>query len=767
MKQFVWQKQSSLQILVSAALIFLFLSFMHTQWGFEFRERVISPLEFLLRKKMGREQTFSSQLKVLVYGDKARREFGVQELVNIRRWADLIAHIAERKPRAIVFDKMFSFTLGSETDVAYFRETLKRVEAPVIAAGTFNQSAVATGDYSADRLAQWTVEETSHLLSGQLSRLHGPDRALRDSFFAYGGIQLSHASTVQPAWLDLESGRLLPQLGLSFLQKATLNAEQVEVDGLRLPLDRFARLPVQFLDRALAYKNFLPIASVFRLGASSPVLSQIKNGDVVLVLPYMYTGSTDFKNSPLGRLEGGLYHASVMNTVLTKNPIHPILQGIWPGLILMTLLAAVACKLTHIGKFRHSVALVAFVTIAMAALGLLGFVYDSIQSDWHIYSSFFLVYGGILLSGRAIDEEKQSERVEMVLEGLVAKDVVQSIKKKPDVLNIRPSEQSMTVVFIDIEGFSLRTKHLSPEKMFSVLHEQIDAISKIVLNCGGVVDRVLGDGMLCFFGFSFEKSDSSQKDNHAVQALACAIEIQRHAVIRSRALETQGDGIVSAVPLRIGLCSGDTFVGNMGSGQRIDLTIIGHTVNMAKRYEDACETFRVLMSQSTHDELLNSGQMNRFDGVRFYPRFMALKHHLELVSAWECDPFAQEQGHYQAAISQLQGSAQGVQSIGTFKPAASIRLTINDSFIGRMSECDERCFFVISDTYFCRKVNLAVSLSSDSEDLDVQLAVANLKTLYFQVVSGSALGEQEFVHELLLLHLSSEKRAILRRLLSQ
>jgi hypothetical protein len=281
------------------------------------------------------------------------------------------------------------------------------------------------------------------------------------------------------------------------------------------------------------------------------------------------------------------------------------------------------------------------------------------------------------------------------------------------------------------------------------------------------VDRVLGDGMLCFFGFSFEQSSSQKKDNHAVQALACAIEVQRHAVMRSRVFEAQSDGFVSGVPLRIGLCSGDTYAGNMGSGQRIDLTIIGHTVNMAKRYEDACETFRVLLSQSTYDELLKSGQMSRFSDVRFYPRFMSLKHHLELVSGWECDPFVLDQSHYQAAISQLQGTAQRFESTQTVQPVAPIRLTINGTFGGYISECDERRFLIISDTYFCRKVNLVVELSSDSEDLEVQLAVANLKTLYFQVVSGSSIGEHEFVHELLLLHLSHEKRTALMKLLCQ
>ena len=66
----------------------------------------------------------------------------------------------------------------------------------------------------------------------------------------------------------------------------------------------------------------------------------------------------------------------------------------------------------------------------------------------------------------------------------------------------------MTVMFVDIEGFSLRTKDLIPVDMFSILHTQINEIARIVHKNGGIIDRVLGDGMLCFFGFSFDDKKS-------------------------------------------------------------------------------------------------------------------------------------------------------------------------------------------------------------------------------------------------------------------
>lgn len=749
---------------VIAALISFCLG---TEWSSEIRERAIAPLEFSLREKLSRGPAFSDKLKVLVYGDKAKREFGVQELITTRQWADLIAQISSREPRAILFDKMFTFSLGSPDDIEYFKKTMAELRVPVIAAGVFNNSAPTQGEYDSKVLVDWKMDRPESLQAGRLSRFTGPDVQLRDSFDRLGGIQLSHSAAVQPAWFDLDSQKILPHLGLSFFNDASIQGNQVHLGTEVIYLDRFGRIPVNFIEQSRAYKYFLPMASIMRLGVKSPVLPMINKGDVVLVLPSMYTGSTDFKNSPVGRIAGGLYHASLINSVLIDSPIIPVFNDFLSSFLVLFLLSMCFRLIARLPRFSTAAGLVSLITVAIVAVGILSFVLVTFQLDWHVYAFFTASYGAALLSFRAVQDEKHAERVELLLEGMVAKDVLKQIRHRPEILKLRPREQKMTVMFIDIEGFSLRTKSLMPVDMFSVLHAQIDQISRIVHEHGGIVDRVLGDGMLCFFGFSFDNQTNEVQFDHAERALKCALAVQYAAALLTSQEQSPGTNLGAVLPLRIGLCTGDAFVGNMGTHRRLDFTVIGHTVNMAKRYEDACETFRVFMSESTYESLQSNESVHKFDNVQFFPRYMSLKHHYDLVLGWECDPFSGFQSTYKAALKKAQAESMDLDGTERSTAKHSIEIRLNQSSQGYLKEFGEDRLTVITDTYFCRKVNLVVELVSESEDLNVQLAVSNLKTLYCQVAAGSALGQNKYYHELVLLHTSAEKKQVLMRLLSQ
>jgi class 3 adenylate cyclase len=753
--------------LASGALIGLSTVYLQSEGSNELRERAIAPLEFKLREKLSREHPFSNNLKVLIYGDKAKREFGVQELITIRQWADFIDQVASRQPTAIVFDKMFTFSLGSDADLEYFKATLARQKTKVIAAGTFNELAISEGNFDAQMLTNWTVENADAIPKGRLSRFIGPAPALRDSFFRFGGAQLNSAAAVHPAWLDIESNKMLPQLSFSYFNDAHVQDDKVTFGNTTMYLDRFGRIPVNFIDSKLAYKKFLPVNSIFRLGSQSPVLNKINSNDVVLVLPSMYTGSTDFKNSPVGRIAGGLYHASLINSVLTNAPIVPVLNGSLSILVVFALIAGCVWVLSSQLSFTRSVLSITTLSLAIAASGLLLFVFANLQSDWHVYSIFTALYGGGLLSIRAAKVEKDAQFAEILLEGLVSKDVLKQIKYKPDLWNLRPSEQSMTVMFVDIEGFSLRTKDLIPVDMFSILHTQINEIARIVHKNGGIIDRVLGDGMLCFFGFSFDDKKSEVQFDHARRALRCALEVQRSAVRLTTQTKTSERSFGAVLPLRIGICTGDTFFGNMGTDRRLDFTVIGHTVNMAKRYEDACETFRVFLSESTYQDLYEREQLSEFSDVMFFQRQMSMKHQIDLVRGWECDPFFNLKDVYQGALDKINAESKDSTLSGRIKPKHAVRVKINDFFDGLLVEFDSNKYVIETNSYFCRKVNLVIELSSDIEDINTQLAVTHMKTLHFHVSIGQALSENHFRHELLLLNVTPEKRNVLLKLLSQ
>ena len=158
--------------------------------------------------------------------------------------------------------------------------------------------------------------------------------------------------------------------------------------------------------------------------------------------------------------------------------------------------------------------------------------------------------------------------------------------------------------------------------------------SYIVHKSGGIIDRSLGDGLLCFFGYQYELNATSST-THAEQAMNCAATIQAEILKRDFLAMNLGGTIF---PLRIGINTGEVYAGDLGGGHKIDFTIIGHSVNFAQRLESACENYRVMCGPATHDSLELNSSLKR----SLTRKYIAIKHHAELVEAYEFDPFFQD-----------------------------------------------------------------------------------------------------------------------------
>src|SRR5690606_24022865 len=107
------------------------------------------------------------------------------------------------------------------------------------------------------------------------------------------------------------------------------------------------------------------------------------------------------------------------------------------------------------------------------------------------------------------------------------------------------------------------------------LKDLMDRLRKEIHAFDGVVDRVLGDGLLAFFGYHYDGRKAY--DNHASQALACAVSIQRNNV--QACLDAPEDTPI--FPLRIGINTDSVYFGNLGDSSGIDVTLIGSGVNLA------------------------------------------------------------------------------------------------------------------------------------------------------------------------------------------
>ena len=199
-----------------------------------------------------------------------------------------------------------------------------------------------------------------------------------------------------------------------------------------------------------------------------------------------------------------------------------------------------------------------------------------------------------------------------------------------------PNDLDLTIMFIDIEGYSISSRHLTPRVVFDNLQKNLEYIRESVYHYGGIIDKTLGDGMLCFFGF--QAAGEAGDENHARQALQCAVAIQKRSVeLMMRAATGPEDPAPGLVyPLRIGIASGRVYVGNIGNQEIFDFTVSGDPVVFASRLESVCDSYRIMVAPSTRERLPPG--LPESDALN--PIHVLVKHARDFQHAWEYDPFA-------------------------------------------------------------------------------------------------------------------------------
>ena len=165
---------------------------------------------------------------------------------------------------------------------------------------------------------------------------------------------------------------------------------------------------------------------------------------------------------------------------------------------------------------------------------------------------------------------------------------------KQDV-QIESYRKKLTVFFSDIEGFTEMTDRFESEVLTNALNRYLNEMSKIAIHHGGTIDKYIGDAIMIFFG----DPDTLGEKEDALACVRMAIEMRNKLAEMRR--EWSQLGMTSPLRIRMGINTGFCTVGNFGSEERLDYTIVGSTVNLANRLEAASEVDEILISQHTFD----------------------------------------------------------------------------------------------------------------------------------------------------------------------
>ena len=159
---------------------------------------------------------------------------------------------------------------------------------------------------------------------------------------------------------------------------------------------------------------------------------------------------------------------------------------------------------------------------------------------------------------------------------------------------ITSKRKKLTIFFSDIVNFTATTEKLESEELTAILNDYLTQMSEVALEFGGTIDKYIGDAIVIFFGDP--KSNGYREDAKNCVLMAIAMQEKMKAIEKKYV----DDGIVDSFKIRIGITTGYVTVGNFGSDERMDYTIIGGNVNLAARLESSAEPRNILISHETY-----------------------------------------------------------------------------------------------------------------------------------------------------------------------
>jgi len=239
----------------------------------------------------------------------------------------------------------------------------------------------------------------------------------------------------------------------------------------------------------------------------------------------------------------------------------------------------------------------------------------------------FHLDGEIKIQSHVREIQQMTEAVISMKSGLnsfrkyVPAELVRQLIKSGEGAKLGGQEREMTIFFSDIAGFTSISEGFQPQKLMEHLSEYLQELTEVIQDNSGTIDKYIGDCIMAFWGAPFPS------DNHAVLSCESALGCQEKLIDLNNKWRASGKNIL---PTRIGLHTGNAVVGNMGSKDRLNYSVIGDTVNLASRLESVNKIYgtQIIVSESTYKKASGQFVFRPLDKV-------AVKGKIESISIYE------------------------------------------------------------------------------------------------------------------------------------
>jgi len=285
-------------------------------------------------------------------------------------------------------------------------------------------------------------------------------------------------------------------------------------------------------------------------------------------------------------------HANALQTIFDQNYLSEI--GFWENLLILIIISVLLYLFSYFLPTGWGVALSTLLIFVYFGISI--FVFSEFNFISEITTPVFLIVFGF--GGHTLYQYLLSQKEKQLIKGAFAhyvpEKVVSKILENPDKLQLGGELQNISVMFTDVAGFTSISEKLTPAQLVKLLNDYLTEMTEIVLQNNGIIDKYEGDAIMAEFGVPVHY------DNHPYMACKTAIEMQRKLKVMRDFWKKQNKPMLKA---RVGINTGEVIVGNMGSRNVFDYTVMGDHVNLGSRLEGANKFYgtNIMISEFTHD----------------------------------------------------------------------------------------------------------------------------------------------------------------------
>lgn len=534
--------------------------------------------------------------------DWAREENGLSWPWPREVYAALVEYCRRQGARAVGFDVLFSepskYGVADDASLAAAFSAYGRVAQAFFLSRTSGRDTAWTSGQPGLQVAALGLD--AWLSSGRLQSLEFPRASLPipELAAAAGALANVHHDPDpdgiyrRGSLFSIFSGRLVPGLALG-----TLLAGQPEtvIDFSETGM-RVAGRPIALDTQGNAILNYRGPAGTYRAYSAAAVLQselRLRAGEIptitdpdlfrdrYVLFGFSAPGLLDLRATPMAGVQAGVeIQATMLDNLLSGDFMRSV-----PRLPLIALVGFVSLGAAVFSIYRtrpmDSVLGFFFFSGVPVSLSLAAY-----SRGWWLPLMVVLV--GAVCSTLAamlinyITEGRQKRFIKNAFKQYLSPAVIEELIQQPGRLQLGGERKELSIFFSDLQGFTSISEGLSPEDLTSLLNEYLSAMTDIIHEEGGTIDKYEGDAIIAFWNAPLPQAD------HACRAVRAAMRCQRRlSEMRPGFRRRIGRDLF----MRIGLNTGQAVVGNMGSRTRFDYTMLGDAVNLAARLEGINKQF--------------------------------------------------------------------------------------------------------------------------------------------------------------------------------